>query len=93
MLTFLKGAIKLRLAEKLNDKSGEFDEDKWKICWKQCRDKQNQFARDKKKAVKRLSKQVQIATTAANVETAIQNGDKDNALSCFDELKVLLKLK
>ena len=52
MLTFLKGDIKLRFAEKLNDKSGEYDEDKWKICWKQCRDKQIQFARDKKKQLK-----------------------------------------
>ena len=52
MLTFLKGAIKLRFAEKLNDKSGEYDEDKWKICWKQCRDKQNQFASDEKKQLK-----------------------------------------
>ena len=87
------GAIQIRYKESLVDKAGEIDKDKWKFCWKECRDQVNQYGRDKKKAVKKQSKKIQIYMTASNLETAIQSSNKENALGCLSELKALLNIK
>ena len=48
---------------------------------------------DKKKTVNNVSKKCNIEEAVTNVEIAINYGDQDKALGCFEDLKALLKIK
>ena len=48
---------------------------------------------EKKKTVKNVSKKCKIEEAVSNVEIAINSGDQDKALRCFEDLKALLKIK
>ena len=40
-----------------------------------------------------MSKKCKVEEAVSNVEIAINSGDQDKALGCFEDLKALLKIK